>query len=152
MVDNPYNPRTLKCLDGKETCKDCRISPVEEVKSAHFTICQKPWSCTEFTNPKNMVVCKEFHKKWFQLRDEFEREVGVPLLRPDHENYLNLKIPLKVDSNINQIEILDDHEKDYRADNSRNPYSYGMCKGYGDKAYIPIPVHSIEKINENYGK
>ena len=53
MVDNPYRPNTNICLDktGK-TCQDCRLQKIENVKSAHFTICQKPWTCTEHTNPK----------------------------------------------------------------------------------------------------
>ena len=77
MVDNPYRPNTMKCQDGHETCEDCRLQKPEMVSSAHFTICQKPWTCTYHSNPKNKDLCKVFHKKWFALRDEFEQELGV---------------------------------------------------------------------------
>ncbi len=108
MVDNPYRPNTLKCLDGKETCQDCRLQVPEEVKSAHFTICQKPWTCTDFVNPRNKVLCEALHKKWFQLRDELEQDEGI--------------------------------SPAYRSVNGRNKGSLGMCSGYGDNKYIPIPV------------
>lgn len=77
MVDNPYRPFTEICLDGQKTCQDCRLQVPEKVKSAHFTICQKPWTCTEHLNPKNKVLCEALHKKWFQLRDELETSTGV---------------------------------------------------------------------------
>lgn len=80
MVDNPYYPKQEgKCLDGKPTCKDCRLQKQELVSSAHFTICQKPWTCTEHVNPKNKVLCEQLHNKWFALRDELERETHVDL-------------------------------------------------------------------------
>lgn len=77
MVDNPYKPHTEICLNGKQECQDCRLQKPELVKSAHFTICQKPWTCTEHLNPKNKVLCEVLHKKWFELRDEFEKETSV---------------------------------------------------------------------------
>jgi len=77
MVDNPYRPFTEICLDGQKTCQDCRIQVIEKVKCAHFTICQKPWTCTEHLNPKNKILCEQLHKKWFQLRDELETTSGV---------------------------------------------------------------------------
>lgn len=107
MVDNPYRKDTTKCLDGKPTCEDCRLQKVENVKSAHFTICQKPWTCTEHTNPRNMVLCEKLHKKWFELRDELEKETGVDM--------------------------------SYRQP-SRFVDSLGMCRRYGDGAYLPIPL------------
>ena len=77
MVDNPYRVNTMKCQDGKETCQDCRLQKPELVSSAHFTICQKPWTCTYHSNPRNKVLCEVFHAKWFALRDELEREIEV---------------------------------------------------------------------------
>lgn len=108
MVDNPYRPNTAICLDGKETCEDCRLQKPENVASAHFTICQKPWTCTDFLNPRNAVLCEALHKKWFELRDELEREQGTDL--------------------------------SYRKLDSKNQGSLGMCTGYGDKKYLPIPI------------
>lgn len=108
MVDNPYWPKTTKCLNKQSTCEDCRVQDPNKVKSAHFTICQKPWTCTKHLNPKNMVLCEIFHDKWFALRDELEKASNVDL--------------------------------SYRAKNSRYKNSLGMCKGYGDKKYVPIPL------------
>lgn len=114
MVDNPYRPKTNICLDGHETCEDCRLQKPENVKSAHFTICQKPWTCTLHTNPKNNVLCEALHVKWFALRDELEKESNVDL--------------------------------SYRKQNSRFKKSLGMCKGYGDDKYIPIPLKENKEI------
>lgn len=86
MVDNPYYAHGKKavaverCLDRKPTCQDCRLQDIEKVKSAHFTICQKPWTCSFHDNPRNSVLCIKFHAKWFALRDEFERSAGLDLV------------------------------------------------------------------------
>ena len=110
MVDNPYSPKSMKCLDGQETCQDCRLQRPELVKSAHFTICQKPWTCTLHQNPKNKYLCEIFHNKWFALRDELEIESGVDV--------------------------------QYRSSSKRFKESRGMCSGYGDKNYLPIPLRA----------
>lgn len=82
MVDNPYRPYrnendVKKCLNGQPTCEDCRKQSIEKVKSAHFTICQKPWTCTKHDNPRNKDLCEKLHAQWFQLRDEFEQEQQI---------------------------------------------------------------------------
>lgn len=126
MVDNPYHKNTLRCIDGNATCEDCRLSNPEVVYSAHFTICQKPWTCTKHDNPRNMVVCEAFHRKWFKLRDEFESELG----------------------------LAETTKASYRSSNGRFPGSLGMCKGYGDDKYLPIPLpnelkNSLEKLSKD---
>ena len=113
MVDNPYRPHSDKngpgvCLDEKPMCQDCRLQDKELIKSAHFTICQKPWTCSEHTNIKNKVLCEVLHNWWFELRDELEKAEGVNL--------------------------------SYRAPTTRYKSSMGMCKGFGDSKYIPIPL------------
>lgn len=108
MVDNPYWPNTMKCINGNSTCQDCRLQDPVLVNSAHFTICQKPWTCSEHTNPRNKVLCQIFHDKWFQLRYEYEKELGL--------------------------------DTSYRKINSRYANFFGMCKGYGDQNYLPIPI------------
>ena len=114
MADNPYLPRkdpNVKiCLDGKPSCEDCRLQDPSKIKSAHFTICQKPWTCPISDNPRNKVPCAAIHEKWFRLRDEFENSIGV--------------------------------EKSYRKADSLHRASLGMCSGFGDKSYIPIPLSS----------
>ena len=113
MVDNPYRAETTKCLNKQPTCQDCRAQDEALVKSVHFTICQKPWTCTEHTNPRNARLCSIFHDKWFVLRDELETSLGIG--------------------------------PGYRADLSTTRYktSLGMCKRYGNKGYIPIPLEGV---------
>jgi hypothetical protein len=77
MVDNPYRPQTTICLNKQPTCEDCRLQEPENVKSVHYTICQKPWTCTQHSNPKNARLCSALHLKWFQLRDDFEKDMGI---------------------------------------------------------------------------
>jgi hypothetical protein len=70
-------------------CFDCRILPVDQVKSAHYTACKKPWECT-IPNPRtprnkadvprlqaltNITTCGLLIRKWFDLRQEFEDEL-----------------------------------------------------------------------------
>jgi hypothetical protein len=108
MVDNPYRGQTKICLNGAPTCEDCRLQVIENVSSAHFTICQKPWTCTRHDNPRNKVLCEKLHAQWFRLRDEYERRSGLDL--------------------------------SYRSKSSRFADSLGMCSGYGDNKYLPIPL------------
>jgi hypothetical protein len=77
MVDNPYKGGTTKCLDGHETCEDCRLQVVDKVATAHFTICQKPWTCSFHNNPRNMALCTDLHDKWFKVRDDFEKSLNL---------------------------------------------------------------------------
>lgn len=69
-------------------CRDCRILPVDQVKSAHYTACKKPWECTmpHPRNPQkaranhkhrlqeltNVTTCGLLFRKWFDLRRDFE--------------------------------------------------------------------------------
>ena len=74
MVDNPYRKGTTKCLDMKPTCEDCRAQKIENVVSAHFTICQKPWNCEKhYANN----LCKKLHQQWFENRKKAEEFYGV---------------------------------------------------------------------------
>lgn len=92
MVDNPYEVDTTVCLDGKLTCQDCRLQEFDKVLSAHFTLCQKPWTCCRHRNPKNTVLCEQFHDKWFELRDEFEKINKIdPSYREKNSEYVNSK-------------------------------------------------------------
>jgi len=76
MVDNPRDKKGV-CRDGsKGDCEDCRHIKVENVHSAHFTICAKPWNCREgFSEPQRL--CGDFHKKWFEMRKEYEVAAGT---------------------------------------------------------------------------
>ena len=95
MASNPRNVGGFgkgDCRDGtvppasgaytglieKGDCEDCRLSRVEDVKVVHFTICQKPWECHgTSTSCYYCKICNQFHRKWFEIREELERERGA---------------------------------------------------------------------------
>lgn len=72
-------------------CEDCRNTPIELIKTAHYTACKKPWEC-QIANPRvprdkrqqyrlqnlvNVTYCMNLHREWFQLRSEFEAALEV---------------------------------------------------------------------------
>ena len=65
-------------------CDDCRITPIDNVYTIHYTACKKPWSCpTAREGPRerhridpslvNMDMCYKLHREWFELRKDFEK-------------------------------------------------------------------------------
>ncbi|KAL7480924.1 hypothetical protein ACHAW6_006590 [Cyclotella cf. meneghiniana] len=67
-------------------CEDCRNTPIDLVKTVHYTACKKPWEC-KMANPRvprdkrqkyrlenlvNVTMCMNLVKEWFALRAEFE--------------------------------------------------------------------------------
>jgi len=70
-------------------CEDCRVTPIEEVWSAHYTACKKPWECRmayprvprdkrqvyRLENLVNVTYCMSLVKEWFALRRDFEDEL-----------------------------------------------------------------------------
>eukprot|EP00662_Eupelagonemidae_sp_cell21_P046895 gene46895-47079_t len=77
QVASPFvqGPREGVCLDGTQNCSDCRETPVENIRHAHFTICQKPWICQEHPDdgPADRRLCLKLHKAWFDTRRELEQ-------------------------------------------------------------------------------
>jgi hypothetical protein len=57
--------------------KPCETQTLDELKSAHFTVCQKPWGC--WTNFRNNL-CKQLHARWFAMRKETEAYYGIPVI------------------------------------------------------------------------
>eukprot|EP01062_Namystynia_karyoxenos_P036401 TRINITY_DN2650_c1_g1_i15.p2 TRINITY_DN2650_c1_g1~~TRINITY_DN2650_c1_g1_i15.p2 ORF type:complete len:527 (+),score=134.27 TRINITY_DN2650_c1_g1_i15:452-2032(+) len=114
QVDRPHwDTPGLKgkkiCFDltkTEETCPDCRRTPVELVRHAHFTICQKPWICH---HPGGL--CAKLHERWFAVRRELEEVMGTfvnataepchPVFRATHgmcacggeRHYVRLRLP-----------------------------------------------------------
>ena len=93
MNDNPKGPNrrkepiTMMCRDGKPTCDDCRTTPIEKVKSIHFTLCQKPWICPFYVLHDGQ--CAEFHKKWFSIRKDWEESNGLDKIDTSTINFYN---------------------------------------------------------------
>jgi len=98
MADNPKDKRTVndipqgRCRTNEEECEDCRSRPFEDVVSAHFTLCQKPWLCL----PQNSDIiqqrlCRKLHREWHQIRSDLEQSWGRSATgngeyQPDHFN------------------------------------------------------------------
>jgi len=82
MMENPRddsagdNPNQ-KCRTNQPECEDCRSRNVEEIVSAHFTICPKPWTC--FPNDVDTIelrLCRKLHHEWFRIRSDLEQSWG----------------------------------------------------------------------------
>ncbi len=85
MNDKPT--KNSECIDGKETCEDCRETGVDKIKSAHFTLCQKPWTCS--LAPMKQKNCKYFHESWFKIRKDFEEKNGLKIKVEEGTNFYN---------------------------------------------------------------
>lgn len=75
MADAPRQEESGKCRDGRDDCQDCRDTPLEEIYSVHFTLCQKPWHCPQLVsaNEKTKAICNKFHGEWFRIREDLDR-------------------------------------------------------------------------------
>jgi hypothetical protein len=70
-------------------CEDCRNTPIEFVKTVHYTACKKPWECRmayprnprdkrqkyRLENLVNVTMCMDLVREWFVLRKEFEDDL-----------------------------------------------------------------------------
>jgi hypothetical protein len=88
MADNPRSMETnypiCQTMQPLEECEDCRLTDVSHVKTAHLTVCQKPWWCAAFDgHPEQTRVnslggkeayplCIKMHHAWFKFRQELE--------------------------------------------------------------------------------
>eukprot|EP00928_Gymnodinium_smaydae_P049385 TRINITY_DN3312_c0_g2_i1.p1 TRINITY_DN3312_c0_g2~~TRINITY_DN3312_c0_g2_i1.p1 ORF type:complete len:533 (+),score=104.11 TRINITY_DN3312_c0_g2_i1:24-1601(+) len=51
--------------------------PIAEVAVAHFTFCQKPWSCNVH---QGQPICKDMHRVWWKARADLESRLGLPVV------------------------------------------------------------------------
>ena len=99
------NEHHLQCRDHPRTflpdgtpdhasntrCEDCRNTPIDAVKSVHYTACKKPWEC-QIAHPRvprdksqsyrlenlvNVSYCMNLVREWFKLRKEFELALEI---------------------------------------------------------------------------
>ena len=91
---NPQTPNKTRrkiidrCIYNTMADSDeCLKKPISQVKSAHFTICQKPWTCFKWGSSKKICemptcnpLCKAVHEEWFRLRKEAEEFYGMPVI------------------------------------------------------------------------
>ena len=112
MADNPRSSETdgSKCRDGRELCEDCRGRPMDDIRSIHFTLCQKPWLCTHFDeNGKYSTtgkMCNKFHHEWHRVRSDLEAWLELD----------NVK----------------------SSGNHKAAHFYGHCNHAGKRGYIPL--------------
>jgi hypothetical protein len=116
----------------EETCQDCRETPLNEIYTAHFTVCGKPDWCTimdpDFGGRDQlcMDLFREWHKTRLSLEEEWmaKFEGYIPNLRSvnvsesrqafllsykqghclPHGEYLTMTFPSTEDKNVILIE------------------------------------------------
>ena len=132
MMDNPRdnsaadNPNQ-KCRTNQDECEDCRSRKLEDIVSAHFTFCPKPWTC--FPNDVDTIelrLCRELQHEWFQIRSDLEQSwgrdaVGSGNFQKDHffgfcsdhgkSGYMNIQPPygLPIPSSSESMDEADHH-------------------------------------------
>jgi len=76
-------------FESNTKCEDCRITPIELVKTVHYTACKKPWECLiprprianderqqyRLNHLTNITTCGMLFSKWFQLRKDLENQL-----------------------------------------------------------------------------
>jgi preprotein translocase subunit YajC len=77
-------------------CEDCRILPIEETMTVHYTACKKPWECAipyprkprnkeqEFrlSHLTNITTCGLLFEKYFAYRHDIEGRIAKLIGRP----------------------------------------------------------------------
>lgn len=70
-------------------CEDCRTTPIDLVKTVHYTACKKPWECAlphprvpkdksqvyRLSHLTNITTCGLLFRKWFELRNDLEQQL-----------------------------------------------------------------------------
>ena len=131
-------------------CTDCRIVPIEQIKTVHYTACKKPWECSLPTprTPKdktqiyrlshltNVTTCGLLFRKWFDLRGELEDLLSYHV----NENIMKMTKTQTGGGNTN-ITIYKPSERgteDYTGNRVgyKSEYFGGYCTGPGK--YIPM--------------
>jgi hypothetical protein len=95
MCDNPRTGRTSTdpvsgeavlsgdCRTGEKDCEDCRNRSIDDVVTAHFTLCQKPWFC--MPHGQKMIqhkLCRKLMHAWYAVRSSMEQSWGREAMGP----------------------------------------------------------------------
>jgi hypothetical protein len=68
---------TGQCYTQEESCEDCRDRSVATIVATHFTVCQKPWTCTVHGRAGiDHRLCRALHHEWFRVRSDLEQSWG----------------------------------------------------------------------------
>lgn len=91
----PHNGYTFENNTLQQgACQDCRITPISETKTVHYTACKKPWECRDprprrpreksqkyrLDNLTNRTTCHQLFAEWFRLRQDFEMQLQTASL------------------------------------------------------------------------
>ena len=85
-IYNYMGPDDEKLMKPEEVNK-CTL---DQIKTAHFTICQKPWSC----HIKNEGACPGLHQKWWDMRWRVEANL-FPERKIERKPCTNQPFPYK---------------------------------------------------------
>lgn len=100
MVDSPIDDSAggkCRTLQSPEQCENCRNTNFSLIKTAHLTLCQKPWWCNGCENhslahrenslggTEAYPLCVQMHREWFKTRYELET-----LWSSQDESYKNI--------------------------------------------------------------
>lgn len=82
---NKRHPKVGKCRNDRDYCEDCMVTPLEDIYSAHYTMCRKPWNCIgegreQRPGDKRSIEeymvhvdhCLELQKLWHDTRTDLE--------------------------------------------------------------------------------
>ena len=72
IIADPRKPGFGVCRDGRSECEDCRETNIKDVKTIHYTLCQKPWTCLTFENVGPRSICNKYHHEWFKIRKDLD--------------------------------------------------------------------------------
>jgi hypothetical protein len=75
------NVTSGRCLNDRDECEDCRDRTFDRLSSFHFTVCKKPWRCSDPLVPSpgqdyKQRLCREATQAWFDYRSEMEASWG----------------------------------------------------------------------------
>ena len=84
----PGHAKVGQCRNDRgDDCEDCTVTPLDDIQSAHYTQCRKPWNCIGVgakggaggsaidTSAGSYEKCMEVVSKWHQLRTDFETKL-----------------------------------------------------------------------------
>jgi hypothetical protein len=67
-----------QCTTLETSCtNDCRETPIEKIKLAHFTLCRKPWNCDDYDD--GVGLCSQVLQLWFETRLSLEQSWNVSI-------------------------------------------------------------------------
>eukprot|EP01038_Epipyxis_sp_PR26KG_P010758 gene10758-14448_t len=121
IITQPYRSTKLdRCYyNTMADTEPCSTQKIEELKSAHFTVCQKPWGCLKDGWGVGKRLCEDLHRKWFELRNEAEAFYGVPVVKgctklghPKHYIKMNLDDAIMPKNHTLAIRIVPDDSLD----------------------------------------